>query len=169
MKLTDVLEYLHASYEDDECEFMKKRHSDTLRRNLQWFKLMESKIVTKIKSNHYEEIEEVMRDLYKGGKSRYNYLKNGIDFINHVRTKTQASEELYECLVMLLTVEQSITEINRELNNRIEFKILDIDSIVIESKKSTAARKATLAKPPAARKKTALRRRPPAVKAPPAF
>lgn len=132
MSLTSsVLEFLRSSYNEENCEYLKKRSNDTLRNNLQKAIEYEEKLIEQLTS-YTHTLSLILNNLFRNGRSKYNYIVDGVDFISHVRTKTNCPDGLYDILLELYTIEGQIAEINKELSSRLIFAEIDVDVIMDE-------------------------------------
>jgi len=128
---SSVLELLRSSYNEETCEYLKSRSNSLILTNLQNANNYKEKLVKNLET-HTKQLEVILDNLFRNGRSKYNYIVDGIDFISHVRTKTEGSVDLYDTLTELYSIESQIADINKELSRRLIFSEIDVEAIMSE-------------------------------------
>lgn len=130
IELSDLLEFLRSKYNPDECESLTKASTNTLQNRSKWVTEARKRVISVLKNKYWSQLENIISCIYNGNRSKYSYIIDGIDFIHHLRVKTDASEDLYDYIIELYVLEKLFMEIEHELLTRITFKEIIVDDLI---------------------------------------
>lgn len=130
MDTAKLMELLRAEKDPNSEKFLSKKSTGCLQRNLTWARTKKEKNLDILNINYGSDIQKYIDTVYSGGRSKYNYIKNGIDFIHHLRTHCKISNRLYHYISDLYSYQQMVINIQYELSKRIVFEELNLDVIL---------------------------------------
>lgn len=130
MNEVKLLEFLRSSNDPLSEEFLSHKNPRQLRKYLEYSSNKKEKLLSILRVKYGTQLNKYMDHIYSGGRSKYQYITDGIDFITHLRTKCRIDLDLYMYITELYAQQQIINEINLELAKRVEFEEIDLDKTI---------------------------------------
>lgn len=123
-----TLGYLRSEVDANEFKSIASLPTEFIKRKDELAKEKQRDILQNLSSKYAKNLTKIVSNLFSSGRSRYNYIVDGVDFIHHVRTKTRSPIDLYLMLVDLYSVRQQVLKYEDELARRVEFIEINIDA-----------------------------------------
>ncbi len=129
MQVSTLLEFLHT----DNKELLHVGYTiEQLEHQMAIIKSQQQNIIDKLTANYWPEISNICEGVYSH-RSKYTYIKSGIDFLNHVRTKCGNIIDIdiiYENISLLYAYEYLLHIIKITVSAQTIQHDLDIDTYV---------------------------------------
>jgi hypothetical protein len=130
MQVSTLLEFLHT----DNKELLHVGYTiEQLEQQMVIIKSQQQNIIDKLTTNYWTEITNICAGVYSH-RSKYTYIKSGVDFLNHIRTKCNSVDNIdiiYEHISLLYACEYLLHHIAMTVSAQTIQRDLDIDGYVI--------------------------------------
>lgn len=131
-QISDLLEFLRSKEvsSEDLSSTLRKLPDDVIELRLSNLNEMKNRLTSNLKVNYWDEITLLIDGVFKN-RSKYNYITDGVDFLGHIRTRTNLT--IYNYIAELFAIQEIMSSLQAEKRKRVNYTELNIDDLMEES------------------------------------